>query len=892
MVSYQNHVHAKWRNVNGDRTGDRSTIRKRQRTGRHLLYTVGGGLHAILAGEYLPDGVHRLSGAQYQNLRVQLIPGAPVCNVQHADGSTPSGEGSTIPLATKNGLGFQPDETDEGEPVELSRRDGQFFTQPFENCPVSSTTCPAEFHIPISSDQVYEKITTTFDFTTDDLLLEGRWQWLARLENACTNQYLWHFFVKHPDPLVGTQGLTAFNARGHNPRVVGELNYQANTQYRAEIVMDFKDEETYTKIYDAAGNLLHIVGDKMNTDPTNTAAAAATHDGFNLVFGLYREFNRRITGQPHFWKFSNLIVTGVPVRASVDGEDPLPGPEDADLTTDEGRLAFLAAQLLAIAEGEYTLDCGPAEEVLNIPPSGSHPDNFCVLKDERQVIIGTFGTNGESELLDAFKDDLFNLDVTDVDNTACDDINVLDFEFQECDDAVENRRTYAANNIDTSTSFVIVGERTIDAFDTTILESIAGFFKNIFGLGEENTVGMTEIPLRRFHHGYFASIDDRNLAATWNDDAVLFYRGFSTDFNLSRPKDSDYFLGNEKQVVAVDLRPSNEHDVALWRRLTAALRIKGVGTPLAGDTCGNGIQGFDEDCDTAEPLGSCEELYDSAFGVGDVTCNPNTCLLDFSGCSAPPVQEGCFDEWVQPPSPNPCAEPGRDPACDRLKTGGPGPSDPDAPTCRTETVCETAPDDYITVQPPETCPAGYEEIPLDENIDIPEVDIEIPVNVLVCFKAGGEECTEREVCDDPGVDPSDLSCGQLWVYHGCNQNLIQDDSCGCVGAFTNGVDLGPSNDCRELTDPRVTGDCCLPTGTTYADVCSGPGVNPGDPSECTPDCLIGDSCATDDDCAGGGLTTFCSAQRTCQPMTLSELRTSENLNDDVDPRGERGTGIE
>jgi len=616
---------------------------------------------------------HALVGSTYTSVTGQLEAGGQICT----EGSTSDGSSGTLKL--KDGSGFTPDENAEGEPIELVRKDGTFFIQPWDaaagrgvKCSESSASCAAEFWLEIPKDEdALEKFTVGFDFKVDDLQTEGHYQLLARLQNTCSNQRYWRTKLKMQG--AGTPGMTTLDARAydaHDTWMKGDYAWQENTWYRYEITYDIRDQEAYIQLYDQGGSLLQTVGGKLNTFENNLVKIEHTKDGMRVIFGFYRSLPSRITGQPHLWEFANAVVTGVPF-----GGDPIGGPGGSDLSTDAGNLAFLAAHMLQIENDEYSMECGPAEEVLNMPPEESTP-YYCAHQHGDQIIFGTFGdmsddnaTTPESSILASLKNPLYALqiDENDINEDACNGIDTTLIKFQKCENAIKNMHTYAFVDLNSSMSFVIVSKQTVSAFDGGIMNAIVEFFKNLFGIGgdDESIIG-EELSVRRFHHGYFSQKEDRDIIASWYDTSATFaYGGFITNFNVTRPPGAAYATSSGKQVLLMEMDADSPRDVKTWRRLTSALRLADVeGEVIGGGYCGDGEVGIDEECEPGGSVGTCLELYPELFTEGAVSCYPaghdQECQVSTESCLGWERTGECWDTWEAGPSPDPC--PG-DPAC-------------------------------------------------------------------------------------------------------------------------------------------------------------------------------------------------------------------------------------
>lgn len=649
-----------------------AAVPERSRT--PLSQVLSDGLYLKFGIDKDIHGYHlRPFGFTFSGLRVTAIEGFASNESGGAAGASPQ-----VQQLLKQADGFEP-ETDDPQQVVLHTAPGTFFQQPFgTQCESHGRSCAAEKWFDLPNGTAYEKVTVSFEFTTHDLERAGYWQHLVSLRSTCSNKQFYDFTIKQ----ASQESWTAFTVRGSPNILYGKLNYQEMTTYRAEITFDIRDQEAYVRIYDSGGQLLQTVGDRINADPSNKLEVRHTLDGLTLVFGLSRNYPGQIYGQPHLWKFSNLNVTAVPL-----GSGPIEGPGGADLSSDDGRLAFLAASMLNITSGEFSLDCGPAAEVLNVPPSvppEPHGASYCVLRSGDDVAFGTFGSgaaNVSSLLLASYNDINYEAQIPQggVKAEACNGIDAFSSVFQPCPDALEGQHTYALIDAASQTTFLIVSSSDIDVFDTGIFDGIMAFFSRLFDDGSP------EPPLRRMHRGYFAQAEGREIAAAWNgDDAMLRYRGFVTDLNRSRPQGARYAKGQEGQVLMMELDPESPADATLWRRLTAALRIADVeGEPVMGGQCGDGVIDYGEQCDTGVAAGTCAQLYPGVFsGNEEVACSA-TCTLDLTPCLGSSAGT-CRDDWTPPPSAHSC--PG-DPACPAGGGGG-GQLDPCASLqCDAGLVC-------------------------------------------------------------------------------------------------------------------------------------------------------------------------------------------------------------
>ena len=491
--------------------------------------------------------------------------------------------------------------------------------------------------------------TIDFSFTVVPQFLknEGTTYAIFRAQNACSGKLFASLGVYEPDESDPTFVL---KARGLAKPVTLEMPVQPGTAYDFDGMIDVIGE-TVTVTISQGGTVVGTITGQLNTDPENQFNIEATQDGVWLIINGGESGN---TAWSHLddWTFSKLFLDG----AGTNNTGPV--ATGADLTSDEGRMAFLAANMVTLAEGnDYTLDCGPADEILALPPEEG---DFCALQIGNQIVFGTFATGetAEQDILESFKNPLYDAHIPpeDIDSSACDSVSTALQEFQECPDAIDTMHTYAFIEPLSGSSFIVVSEDVIDALDTSFMEEIINFFRNLFGLPvTEGTPIVSSIPdaqMKKFHHGYFTKQNDREVAGTWFDtDAAIVYKGFSTDFGIQKPSNARYRIGNEKQALLFDdMSAASPGDVDSWRKLTAALRIADVGEPLPGDVCGNGIVGLDEECEPGISEYACSD-FDPTLPNQAVECRQD-CTLDINSCYE--SGETCGDSWIPPPDEQSC----------------------------------------------------------------------------------------------------------------------------------------------------------------------------------------------------------------------------------------------
>ncbi len=449
-----------------------------------------------------------------------------------------------------------------------------------------------------------------------------------------------------------------FVARGIADNLVSaDFEPEEGETYFVRVSMQTNPARSILDIYDSDENNVVNIENDLNSNPENEYTLDQTKEGFMVMFFSDLE------PVPAGWVYSDISVD---VQAST-GSNPLGG----ELGTPEGRLAFLAANMAQLPQGDdYSLDCGPASEVLPIFP-GDASQPYCVLRYDDEIIFGTAGTTQTffQSTFSTFQSDLFaaQIDPSEIRPDACGNIlNSLETEFADCNEGSDGEpipgfNTYGyLDPIDASqAAFILVSQNPIDGLETTVLESVVDFFRGLFGLPPSGQVGGlidpgTTLPLQKFHHAFLAKEGDKTITATWyGDNAVLAFNQFKTDFSSLVPEDDDniYTLSDQGQVMMLELNRQNTKDWMLWRQLTSGVTIgAGSGSVIAGDTCGNGILGLTEQCEpgVSEPK-SCDELgflsEDSAdcLAVGDA----NECTYDLTDCG---YQEGlCLDDWTPPP---------------------------------------------------------------------------------------------------------------------------------------------------------------------------------------------------------------------------------------------------
>ena len=521
----------------------------------------------------------------------------------------------------------------------------------------------------------FEKINVTFTVVVPDAGARGHLRPVLDVRNACSHKRIMKVYLRTPAP--DHPGQVLIDARGLPKIVTGDIALDPGT-YLLTATFDLADSEAYVRIARPDGTVLQTAGGSLNADGANTVRAEQTVGDVALIFGAIGSDPDQIISVPLGWTFRDLDVRAVPAGT----DSGVPGPDGADLGSDDGRLAFLAATLTGAAReegGDWSLDCGPVGEVLPVPPGDAPADagrRYCALDIDGDIVFGTFGTGGagtpESRILASLQDIAYRLHVDDdeIDPTACDAIDTTLGSFQQCPDAIEGMRTYAFVHPVTGTSFLVVSDSAIDAFSTSWLESIGAFFRGLFGIPEDTAGVMSGIPLRRFHHAFLADRQGREIAATWLDrDATLLYRSFTTDLNAWTPADADYRLDLGAQLFIAELDDDAPSDVRAWRQLTSGLRVQDApGDPIGGGSCGDGIVGIGEQCEPGLPL-TCGEFSGNASDTRPVPCgapgSATACIPDTAVCE---FNSSCGDDWDPVPRPLPCgapleAEPGDDPLC-------------------------------------------------------------------------------------------------------------------------------------------------------------------------------------------------------------------------------------
>ncbi|MBR9700603.1 hypothetical protein GOV11_01935 [Candidatus Woesearchaeota archaeon] len=483
----------------------------------------------------------------------------------------------------------------------------------------------------------YSSIAVEFDFipqmpTATDVVLG-----LFRLDNACSGKFLMSSGILIPD--TGSER-SIFKARGlDTPSSMGAILIPGE-EYRINVLLDLTTEQaTYSIQKLTDGGTIASFSGPLNSDSNNLLKASHTTEGLKLSIGAKgTNKNWYKTGG---WEFSNIQLI-------LDGEAGDDVSSGADMGTDEGRLAFLAASMIGLTdENEFSLDCGPAEEILNLPPANTG-EYFCVLSMDDEVIFGTFGVGEQAakDILESFRDPIYAAHVKEdeIHSDACDAVLSAPEEWGKCPNAIEGMSVYTLPHALSGTVVLVVSQNDILAFNTGLLNGIVDFFKDLFGLGKGPTT--VKVAARKFHHGFFLDREDRQITATWYDsDAILSYEGFWTDFSSNRPQNSKYHLGQKRQVVVADLNQQAPGDVNTWRSMTAGLRVKDNNQPpMPGDECGNGIVGFDEECEPGVTKINCSDIDPTTPAV-PVVCN-DECILEIGACY--PDNTNCGDDWVPP----------------------------------------------------------------------------------------------------------------------------------------------------------------------------------------------------------------------------------------------------
>ncbi len=316
--------------------------------------------------------------------------------------------------------------------------------------------------------------------------------------------------------------------------------------------------------------------------------------------------------------------------------------------------AKLAAHMLTIpAEGqEYTMDCGQSKDVVSVTPSTVplRGDYYCVMNTSGIIIFGTFRHMGDTsssedisaEIISTYQDKLFNDHIakTDIDpkgcgNYAADPNNPL---FQPCKSTtIKGLNAYVYEDIDIM--YVLVSTKTLSQFDSSIIDNILDWIKSFFGV-EGAATTQIEV-LDHFEYAYFANVAHRHISAQWYDTtAFIIYQNFSTDINSIKPEGSDYYPGHDhKQIISFKDFATTDKNILLWRKYTAGIRIADDGkNPFAGDVCGDGNVGFDEECEPGKPgdFVSCKTYNSALYTTGVLSCNPvgsaQQCMYNTTSC--------------------------------------------------------------------------------------------------------------------------------------------------------------------------------------------------------------------------------------------------------------------
>ncbi len=644
---------------------------------------------------------------------------------------------------------------------------------------------------------------------------------------------------------------------------------------------DLADEETYA-VVSQGGTPVMTVGGRINNDATNPITMDQLAGDLTVAFGWYRDYPGQLYFRPSGFTFSGLRVEGVQAGASYNQT----GPDGADFGSDDGRLAFLAATLADAAAqegGRAVLDCGPANEVLITPP-GEEPadagDRYCALVlGEDDVAFGTFGVGSqggnstiESTVLETYQDTQYalQLEESDIDPHACDSVDTTRAEFQECPDAVDGMRTYAYYHAQTGTVFLIVSRSAIDAFDTTLLERIGGFFRSLFGFEESTTSPTSSVPLRRFHHLFLLSDADRTVMATWFErEASLSYRGFVTVLNETVPEDGTYLIGDRTQLITIPLDADKSADVDRWRRMTAALRIGEVpGEPFAGDTCGNGIVGIAEQCEEDSVCSALDPRWSE-----NTTLPCTSCRYDYTACMPAGAANGsCNDPWIPVEYPQPCGksyffESTDEAACPTSRPGsggGGGSHNPCAGvTCSANQTCDMATGSCVgTMNVTNPCPTTWKEV-AEQGVYKFEVSEQSGhAAIRVRSTSNFDTCVDDDVDVDVNFGPHTASTPQVTVYnrHKNDYNLrvfltVEGSEWvfdGDPSVDTSGFGLSEADDrCWHCTASNMHESCsgldlkipiCTPVNASTA------GSSGSTPGVCT---MAGRACASSTACCSG-----------------------------------------
>ncbi len=328
--------------------------------------------------------------------------------------------------------------------------------------------------------------------------------------------------------------------------------------------------------------------------------------------------------------------------------------------SDESVLAKLSANMISTAgTNDFTIDCGPAKEVINVKPNVTtrlrDDQYYCVMQVGSAKRIGTFQRSAtintslmSNDTLNLFKDALYtnHIDNASIKLTACSGQETQSDQFTLCPNAIKSKKTgenfftYYLLDSDTDAVFYVVSTDQIFVGSTGVVNQVLVFFKNMFGVNNPvtDTSSSTSMP---FDYGYFAKKYNRNVSATWlisSGDAIITYQGFNTSFsNMISPQVGECKLGiRQRQVITFNnelMLQSDEYNLKMWRQYTSGLRITNFGTPMPGDVCGNGYVGADEEC---EP-GVSKEFWNSptcaaaGYGLGAVTCT-DKCIINITTC--------------------------------------------------------------------------------------------------------------------------------------------------------------------------------------------------------------------------------------------------------------------
>jgi hypothetical protein len=165
--------------------------------------------------------------------------------------------------------------------------------------------------------------------------------------------------------------------------------------------------------------------------------------------------------------------------------------------SDEEKLATLAARMLNLTQdvgtGDYVMECGPADEVLNTKPTTLHSTHYCILNASGKMVIGTFDDptqqNVERTILRVYNDSQFSaqIDTARFSERACDGKGTTGFE--ECTNAIRTKAGagtlsvyYYDDELSSGANYVLISDAPLNSVrgKKTIFGAVAEFFRGMF----------------------------------------------------------------------------------------------------------------------------------------------------------------------------------------------------------------------------------------------------------------------------------------------------------------------------------------------------------------------------------------------------------------------------